>query len=158
VALGLYPSGIFYRPNEIPLLTIQPEDFVLPPGYTMASEEEDNNPGGYSGFIKTSANGDKHRPVSAKQLETLLDHIPPADDRGTWFTVLCAGKTWGIENGDDRLAYQLVEQWSRQSHKFNKADQKNTWESLKRGPGERVSTVGTLFHLARQNGYAQNDE
>jgi hypothetical protein len=94
----------------------------------------------------------EREPVSETLLKELLNHIP-ADDRGVWLTVLGAVKLWGQGTGKEEIAFQLADEWARQSAKYDETDQQKTWDSLNRGEGENVSTIGTLFHLAKDNGW-----
>lgn len=74
-----------------------------------------------------------------------------ADDRQTWVTFGAAlydtGASWAREVWDG---------WSGRSHKFNAADQDRTWKGFgaNKYSGTRA-TVGSIFHAAKQHGYAR---
>ena len=151
VCLGLHPSGCFYRPNDLPLHLIAPEGFVLPEGYDLKRDKQAIvSP--HAGFLRAPRFGGA---PSARRIERALEAITEADDRGVWFTMLCACKAWGVESSYEDLAYKMAEAWSRQSSKFDAGVQRATWESLRREPGEHTISAGTLFHLA---GLGRNDQ
>lgn len=94
-------------------------------------------------------------------LRSALDCIP-ADDRAVWFRVLCALRWWGWTVDEEELAFEIADTWSQSSTKYNEADQRKTWESLKRETegGEKdekgnpkIITTGTLFRLAKEHGW-----
>lgn len=95
----------------------------------------------------------KHADVSADRLREWLKFVQ-ADDRAIWLRVLGALKNWGQREGQDEAAFQLADEWSRTSTKYNAEDQQRTWESLNRGVGENTATVGTIVFLARKNGWS----
>ena len=73
-----------------------------------------------------------------------LNHVP-ADDRDIWLQVGMALKD---ELGD--RGRSIWDAWSSHSDKFNAKDQEKTWRSFRRnGIG-----IGTLFHYAKQHGWA----
>jgi hypothetical protein len=86
--------------------------------------------------------------VDPARVNDALNHIK-ADDRAVWLRVGMA------------LHHQYGEQgfgpwckWSQTaSHKYNGADQLDTWGSLKRERTGKDVTIATLFHLAEQNGW-----
>ena len=70
----------------------------------------------------------------------------PSDDRETWLHIGMALHTI------DR--FDVWDEWSRTSTKYNEKGQARTWRSFKRsGIG-----MGSLFHLARQNGWERTPE
>ena len=73
-----------------------------------------------------------------------LDHIE-ADDRMDWIRVGCALKTAYGEEG-----FAVWDAWSKTSAKYQPRVMDSQWKSLK----EEKVQLGTIFHLARQNGYA----
>jgi hypothetical protein len=86
-----------------------------------------------------------------RRVRSALDCIP-ATDRDIWLRVGMALRRtgWG------ERAFLIWDQWSRKAtEKYNEADQHTTWESFDRQPtdGRAVVTLGTLFHLAKENGW-----
>jgi hypothetical protein len=76
--------------------------------------------------------------------------------------VLCALRWWGWTVDEEELAFEIADTWSQSSTKYNEADQRKTWESLKRETegGEKdekgnpkIITTGTLFRLAKEHGW-----
>lgn len=74
----------------------------------------------------------------------------PADDYDVWVLVLAALKHSG---GED--AFQLALEWSKKSEKFQDEQQvKDKWDSFeRRGDGEDVAGLGTVFRLAVEHGW-----
>lgn len=75
-----------------------------------------------------------------------LLHID-AEDRETWLRCLMAVKSEFGEAG-----YSIGDEWSRTAINYNEHDFLTTWQSLR---GEGVG-IGTLFHLARENGWSDD--
>jgi len=79
-------------------------------------------------------------------IEEALTYIP-ADDRKVWLDVGMAIKSELDEDGFD-----LWDQWSQESDKYDARDQLLTWRSIKdRRDG---ITVGTIFHYAKDSGWS----
>ena len=55
--------------------------------------------------------------------------------------------------GAGAVAFDMWIEWSKQSSKFDPADQERNWASFTAKPGG--ITIGTLFKLARENGWQQ---
>lgn len=94
----------------------------------------------------------KHAPISEKLLRELLGYIP-ADDRPTWLSVTGAVKLWGETTGQEDLAYEIADEWAQGSAKYDVAKQEEAWQTLNRGDGDNVATIGTVFYLAKQHGW-----
>ena len=71
-----------------------------------------------------------------------LQAIPADCDRDSWQKTLMAAHAAGLSL-DDAIA------WSESAPSFNLQDLRNVWRSIKPG----AITEGTLFYLARQNGW-----
>ena len=82
--------------------------------------------------------------ADSDRIFTALSFISP-DDRDTWIRIGMAIKTELSETGFD-----LWDGWSQQSSSYDPKDAKACWKSF-RSDG-RV-TVGTLFHVAKENGW-----
>jgi hypothetical protein len=93
-----------------------------------------------------------HSPALEARLRAALKHVP-ALDRKTWLDVGMALHSTGW--GD--LARRLWDEWSRTCPDiFKGADQQKTWESLDREyAGQRI-TIGTILHLAKENGWSND--
>ena len=70
----------------------------------------------------------------------------PADDRDTWLMVRLVLKS---AYGD--AGFDMWDGWSRQSDRYNVADVRAAWKSCK--PLGRL-TIATLYHMAKENGWA----
>ena len=70
----------------------------------------------------------------------------PADDRETWVTMAMAIKADRGEAG-----FTMWDTWSRQSDRYKAADARAVWRSVKPTGG---ITIATLYHLAKENGWA----
>ncbi len=70
----------------------------------------------------------------------------PADDRETWVQMGMAIKS---ELGD--AGFDLWNIWSRQSDRYKATDARVVWRSIRPNGG---ITIATLYHLAKENGWA----
>ena len=78
-------------------------------------------------------------------LRTALYSIPASCDRETWWQVGAALKT---ELGD--AGFALFDSWSQTApDKYHRTTTAGTWRSVHAGP----FTIGTVYHLARENGW-----
>ena len=98
--------------------------------------------------IYTSGPGERSE-AQEKRIRSALQCIP-ADNRDVWLRIGMAlhWTGWGFP------ARSIWDDWSRTSSKFDPRDQDKTWRSF--GPGShggRVITLGTLFALAKANGW-----
>ena len=82
-----------------------------------------------------------------RRLSEALCYID-ADDRSDWIKVGLA-----LKHKYDDAGEVLWKAWSQKSAKYDVVDADNTWTSLKPRETEGV-TLGTIFHMAAQNGYA----
>ena len=70
----------------------------------------------------------------------------PADDRETWVTMAMA-----IKSDRGEAGFTMWDTWSRQSDRYKAADARAVWRSVKPTGG---ITIATLYHLAKENGWA----
>mgnify|MGYP006286685763 FL=1 len=118
----------------------------------------------HTGIDETHASPTSERPQKSRsevtkdldRAEEALKHIPP-DDYQTWLEMGMALHSTGA--GD--FAFQVWDQWSRSSEKYDERDQNKTWQSIK--GRDHGLTMGTLFHLAKEHGWthkgsSQQDE
>jgi putative DNA primase/helicase len=84
----------------------------------------------------------------SERLRDALNYINP-DDRDIWLEIGMALKEHLSEFG--RF---LWDQWSRQSSKFNQADQDKTWKGFHR----HDIKIGTLYHHAKKGGWQGRQE
>ena len=74
----------------------------------------------------------------------------PADDREVWWRMGAAIKSELGEAG-----FPLWDAWSRQSDRYREASARATWRALRpNGRDGRAITVGSLYHLAKDYGWA----
>jgi len=154
VVWGLHPSGIWYRPNWMPLVSIDAREFVLPPGYSMQVKQEKSLDSAKEQYRRAKCG--ERAAASRELIESALSHIDP-DDRGTWFKVGCALKHNGQITGDLDAARVIFDEWSKQSRKFDLGGQQKLWDSVGEN-GPDTITLGTLFHLAKENGWENENE
>ncbi len=83
-----------------------------------------------------------------ERARSALDCIP-ADDRGTWVTVLAALKQYFGEDGRE-----LADEWAQSSPKYDADDQERTWNGFADRTGG--ANIGTIFHLAKQHGWIES--
>jgi hypothetical protein len=82
------------------------------------------------------------------RVESALAAIP-ADDRDTWIRVgLALRQSLGSETG-----YKLWLAWSMKSTKFDEDDAEATWNSFKDQTAGAAVTLGSVFYLAKENGW-----
>jgi hypothetical protein len=54
-----------------------------------------------------------------------------------------------------KRAFQIWDEWSRTcAAKYDEADQRKTWESFGRRQGERAIALATIYHIAKEYGWA----
>ncbi|HEX5310299.1 DUF927 domain-containing protein [Aquabacterium sp.] len=90
------------------------------------------------------------RHITPDLVRAALACVPPDLPREEWARVGMAIKS---EMGADGLS--LFDNWSQGSERYNKADTRDTWQSIK--AGGRVS-IGTLFHIAKGHGFKFEDK
>ena len=73
----------------------------------------------------------------------------PADDRETWIEI---GMALHATN-DDHHGFDLWDQWSRTSDKYDAKDQRRVWESFSYRPEGR--TISSLYYQASKHGWAR---
>ena len=76
----------------------------------------------------------------------MLDCIPSDLDRDTWVKIMAAVKS---ELGD--AGFELVDTWSQDASNYDARAVRDTYRSINANGG---ITIGTLYHYARQHGYA----
>jgi len=82
------------------------------------------------------------------RLNSALDAID-ADDRDVWIRIgLALRHELGAETG-----YPVWVTWSKKSDKFDEDDAERTWNSFKDTVPEVPVTLGTIFFLAKENGW-----
>jgi hypothetical protein len=89
--------------------------------------------------------------LSVHQVGRLVEALGaiPADDRDTWIRVgLALRQELGAETG-----YRLWLAWSKKSAKFDEDDAEATWDSFKDQAAGAAVTLGTVFYLAKANGW-----
>jgi len=116
----------------------------------IAPDQEGSQQGGTSDGTQSASGTER----SADQLRQMLAVIP-ADARSDWLRVLAALKDWGAKTGQGQIAFQLADEWSRKSKKYDEADQRRTWDSLTGRVGRNNATVGTIIFLARLHGWSR---
>lgn len=83
-----------------------------------------------------------------EQIREALAYIPAAMPRDEWAKLAMAIKS----EFPDATGFDLFDSWSQTDPDgYNVASVRDTWRSVKAGGG---IGIGTLFHLAKQNGYA----
>ena len=82
---------------------------------------------------------------TAAEIKEALDFIPSDIARDDWVKVLTAIKSCLGEGG-----FLIADSWSRSTpDRYKASDVKHTWKSLRLG----AVSAGTIFHLARKNGF-----
>jgi Primase C terminal 2 (PriCT-2)/Family of unknown function (DUF5906) len=95
---------------------------------------------------KAASKQSKRRPYTEQQIAEALDHIAEVDDRDVWLRLGMALKSYFGASGR-----AVWDSWSRNSAKFDLADQDKTWNSIDPDGGV---TIGTLIKLALDGGWA----
>ena len=86
-----------------------------------------------------------HEATSLERARSALSHLNPDSDRATWVKY---GMCLKHEFGD--AGFDIWDDWSSQSDKYNPRDARSTWKSIK-ADGKR--TIASLFHDAKQAGW-----
>lgn len=84
--------------------------------------------------------------ITSELIRSALDYIPPNLARDEWARVGMAIKS---EFPDDE-GFNLFDGWSALAEGYDKKATLSTWRSIKAGGGV---SIGTLFHLAKENGF-----
>lgn len=95
-----------------------------------------------------------------RNIETLKNALSyiPSDDRNTWLKVLGALKHESVIGElDEGIAYNLADEWSRNSDKYDSTDLLRVWTSLKDNVAN-LATCGVIFHEASLYGYTPKKE
>ena len=141
-----HSSGEFYSiaPNFHPDLADAPT-WLLSRILPRTSEVDQSNLGDQSlrcGSIEWS-------PAEEKRVKSALECIC-ADERDVWLRIGMAlhSTGWGGQ------ARRMWDDWSNASNKFDSSDQDRTWKRFRHdGHTGRKITLGTLFSLAKKNGW-----
>jgi putative DNA primase/helicase len=79
-------------------------------------------------------------------ISNALNHIPANIPRDEWVKVGMAIKS----EYPDESGFELFDAWSQSGDNYKASDTKATWRSMKQSGGV---TIGTLIHLAKENGF-----
>ena len=84
-------------------------------------------------------------------LDTLRDALAfiPSDDRDKWLKV---GMAIHLASGGSDDAFGTWDDWSRGSKKYDAQRAAYEWKTFRHDHGDPV-TIGSIFHLAKQNGW-----
>ena len=89
---------------------------------------------------------------TSEQIRDALAYIPAAIPRDEWARVAMAIKS----EFPDATGFDLFDSWSlTDPDGYNTSNTRDTWRSIKAGGGVGI---GTLFHMAKQNGYAHTED
>lgn len=111
----------------------------LPSGQVREIEAEGNRVANYSAG-----------PVELDLVKEALTYIPNSDlDYDLWLRV-----GFAIHSGLGDAGYDIWIEWSQSSSKDNPAYTAKTWGHFKRDGG---ISIGTLFHMAKQNGWRKSN-
>jgi len=86
--------------------------------------------------------------VAPGDLNEMLAHVRDWDDYEVWVKVGMA-----LHHATSGSAFDLWDQWSQQSAKYDAAEMTSKWHSF--GRSANPVTLGTLVHYAEQGGYVQ---
>lgn len=78
------------------------------------------------------------------ELRLALEHITDCDDRDTWLRVI------GALRGLGSVGWELAEEWSKRSEKYDPADQAKKWHETR---GWAKIEYQTVFHMAMERGW-----
>ncbi|MCQ1053705.1 PriCT-2 domain-containing protein [Acinetobacter baumannii] len=92
-----------------------------------------------------------YQDLSVDTIIDALGFIDPDQDRKSWARIGMAIKSELGESG-----FSVFDEWSKGGSKYNKADVKTTWRSIRASKGKDV-TIATLIYEAQQGGFAFND-
>lgn len=80
------------------------------------------------------------------RIQNSLELIP-SDDRDTWLAV---GQAIHYEFSGGEAGYELWDEWSQSSEKYDLLDQRRVWESFSSFKG-KPRTIGTILKLAKEH-------
>jgi len=86
------------------------------------------------------------QPITPELIRAALAHIPANLSRDEWARLAMAIKS----EYPDETGRELFDSWSATADSYDASATRSTWRSIKPGGGVGI---GTLFHLAKQNGF-----
>lgn len=119
--------GILFDASSAPKPVTKPEKLLSPPKHTNLTEKEHT------------------------RLQTALAHVP-ADDRDLWVKLGIALK----QNLPHDTAWQLWDDWSRKSDKYDPDDSEHTWRTIKDHPSDNSIGLGSIFYHAQNHGWSDD--
>jgi biotin operon repressor len=107
-----------------------------------------------------SLNQDEYFDTDTRLIAAALATIPNSpgfeqhyDD---WFKVMCALHLEASQNPKQTAQLQeLADKWSMQAEKYNRRTQRKTWKSIKDASGKKLTSIATVFGLAKGYGWRQ---
>lgn len=94
-------------------------------------------------------------PIDADEIKTALHFIPP-DDRALWLKIGMA-----LASTRNPAAFELWDEWSQGSAKYDEEDQYRVWASLREQKQSDIAnpvTLGTLYKEAKARGYERKTD
>ena len=138
IIYGTHPSGIEYRNNGKPAITIPfmelkwPDTWLLPWKQTQKSSE----------LARPDTEANERTRITSETVQALLASIPPRPSYDIWLKVAAAVRH-GI--GDTATAIELLKSWSPE-------EKKGEYAELLASPFPEI-TFATLVYLAGQHGF-----
>jgi hypothetical protein len=80
-----------------------------------------------------------------------------SDDYDTWIRIGMALKRSTTQGLSDERAFVLWDEWSAKSKKYHEGEPAQKWKTFPTSIDDNSVTVGTIIHLAKQNGWKQLD-
>lgn len=158
------PDRGYEKNSEGNFLETSPSDLTEPPPWVQMILPTENGSRLFGGSRRDGVR-ESARPVpldaaEVRKIRSALAYIPN-DDRKDWIRVGFALKSTGAQG----QAFEIWDRWSRQhasdlTHpKYNERDQVVQWRCARefRFDGTEI-TLGTLFHMAKANGWKDPDE
>lgn len=139
---GLHPSGVSYRNNGLPVISISRNEITWPQGWQMPWDTAAPKQG-----VKAIKNQETEAQKAKKEaVRALLMSIPPRPDRDNWMKISAAVRNSLVEAGHDEAeAIEMLQAWSPE-------EESGEYEKLLESAFNDIS-FGTLHHHAGLHGF-----
>lgn len=143
ISFGTHPSGVAYRNNDKPVITVRFEDLVWPDNWVLPWEGRVAviEAGGATSPVPHPATRSN---VPPEVVDVMLGSIPPRPDRDTWLKISASVRN---SLGNDAVAIEKLKEWSPE-------EEPGEYQQLLSSSAFDEIGLGTLCHHAEANGFA----
>jgi len=138
---GIHPSGVRYRHNDTPVITVPFSEIVWPESWKLPWVDR-GEVADASTAASTVSQEVEGGPKPRLVVECMLNSIPPRPDRDTWMKISAAVRN---SLGNDAAAIEMLKAWSPE-------EEVGEYQQLLSSPFDKIG-YGTLFDHAKQHGF-----